>query len=97
MTWELNYIMGLMKCKLLQLLLTKVILKKMCVTLLYLCPKLPLLAAILRQQHVKKIIKNKYNNHNNTILYGNILYLLRSTELSFCQITNLHQQVQHIP
>ena len=35
-------------------------------------PKLPLLAAILRLQQVGKIITNKYDNHNNTILYANI-------------------------
>ena len=39
-----------------------------------------------------KIIKNKYNNHTNTILDNNIL--LRSTD--FCQIPNPHQQVKHI-
>ena len=42
------------------------------VTLSYLRPKRPLLAAILRQQQAEKIIKNKDNNHNNTILYANI-------------------------
>ena len=36
-------------------------------TPLPLCPKLPLLAAILRQQQVEKVIQNKYNNHNNII------------------------------
>ena len=41
-------------------------------SLLPLCPKHPLLAAILRQQQIEKIIKNKYKNHNKAILYANI-------------------------
>ena len=72
--------MGFMKCKILQLVLTKLSAfypeKSVCTSPspcphfpLPLCPKLPLLAAILRQQQVKKIVKNKYNN---TILYANI-------------------------
>ena len=44
-----------------------------CHSRLPLCPKPPLLAAILRQQQVENIIKKKYNNHNTTILYANIL------------------------
>ena len=75
--------MGLMKCKILQLQVTKLYntfypeknvfaLPPACHSPLPLCPKLSLLAAILRQQQVEKIIKNKYNNHNNTILYANI-------------------------
>ena len=47
-----------------------------CHSPLPLCPKLPVLAAILRQQQVPKMIKNVYNNHNNTILYTDILRLV---------------------
>ena len=39
---------------------------------LSLCPKLLLLAAILRQQQFEKIIKNKHNNHNIINLYTNL-------------------------
>ena len=41
------------------------------VTVPYLCSKLLLLAAILRQQQDEKI-KNEYSNHNNIILHTNI-------------------------
>ena len=40
-----------------------------CHSPLRLCPKRPLLTAILRQQQIEKIMNNKYNN---TILYANI-------------------------
>ena len=61
-----------------------------------LCPKLPLLAAILWQQTVRYIIKNKYNIPS-CILIEVYIYSLRSTDWSFCQIPNAHQQVKHIP
>ena len=59
-----------------------------CHSPLLLCPKLPLLAAILRQKQDEMVIKYKSNDHNNTILYANIF-----TD----QITNYHQQLKHIP
>ena len=63
-TWKLNYIMGLNKCKILQLLLSKLYNtfypEKKCLHIplpvthpLPLCPKLALIAAILRQQQVE--------------------------------------------
>ena len=94
--------MGLIKHKILQLLLTKrynkswkkvLALPPTCPSPLPLCSKLPLFAAILRQQQVEKIIKNRYNNRNNTILYANIFIEVHW----FCQITNPHQQPKHIP
>ena len=82
--------MGLMKRKILQLLLTKLynafypeikcLHFPLHITLPYCSPKPPLLAAILRQQHVEKIIKNKYNNRNNPMLYCMLTYSLRSTD-----------------
>ena len=62
------------------------------VILPYLCRKLPLLAAILRQQQVKKIIQNKYNNHNNTILYTNIFIEVHRLKFLSDTPKNPHQQ-----
>ena len=77
-----------MKCKILKLRLIKLyntfypensVCTSPCMSTL--CPKLPLLAAIIRQQHVHKIIQNKCNNHNDAILYTNIVMILEFSVL----------------
>ena len=68
-TWKLNDIRGLMSCKILLTKLYNTFYPPACHSPLPPCPKRPLLAAILRQQQVEKIIKNGYNN---TILSTNV-------------------------
>ena len=70
-TWKLNYIMGLMKCKILHFA---------CKTIQYFLSWKNLQTATGREDYYKK-----YNNHDNTILY-NYIHSLRSIAWSFCQI-----------
>ena len=74
-TWKLNDIMGLVKRKILQLLIMKLIQPFLSWKKVFAHPPAchTLFAAILSQQEVEEVIKNKYNNHKNTIFYANIL------------------------